>query len=41
MDITNHENQKVKVGFGICMDIEVYEYIDPTKYELADKYAKD
>lgn len=32
----NLDGIKFKAGLAICMDINPYEFIDPTKFELAD-----
>jgi hypothetical protein len=31
----------MKVGFAICMDMNCYEFKDPSKFELAEKYYQD
>jgi len=35
-ELTNTKNQKFKACVAICMDINCYEFKDPSKYELAD-----
>ena len=36
IDIYNSDNILLRMGLGICMDINPYEFKDYTKYELAD-----
>lgn len=41
VSIKNTLNQPIKIGLGICMDINPKDFIDYSKYELADFFKKE